>query len=146
MAQAVTKIIKDPRLIIWAAVLAFALDRTLKAVALREAPACAGPVAFSLYFNRGLSFSLAVPSVVLWVLLGLAGAALVWAAVRHVRRQRTLPVALLVVALGAASNFYDRLVVGAVVDYLLFFCWSAINIADVMIVGGLAWTLYKERR
>jgi lipoprotein signal peptidase len=137
---------KNPRLIIWAAVSLFVVDRLLKDLAVREAPLCASPVTFSLYLNRGLAFSLHVPPVIFWTLMAVGVAALVWAAMRHARHHGTWPLALIIVALGAASNLYDRLVGGAVVDYFLLFCYSAFNIADLMIVGGLLWAVLEEKQ
>jgi len=135
---------KNPRLIIWAAVSLFALDRWLKYLAVERAPACAGPVSFSLYLNHGLAFSLLLAPVVFWFSMIIGVIALTWAIVRHVRLYRRWPLALIVVALGALSNLLDRLFGGAVIDYLLFFCWSAINFADVMIAGGLLWAVLEE--
>jgi lipoprotein signal peptidase len=146
MALAMKKIVTNPRLIIWAAVSVFALDRWLKFLAVERAPACAGPVAFSLYLNQGLAFSWRVPTLLFWVLMAVGFAALLLAVGRHLRLRRNWPLALIVVALGALSNLLDRLSGGAVIDYLLFFCYSAINLADVMIAGGLAWAVWEERK
>jgi len=137
---------KNPRLIIWAAVSLFAIDRWLKYLAVERAPACSGPVAFSLFMNQGLAFSLLVPPLVFWLLMALGFGALLLAAGRHMRLRRQWPLALTVVALGALSNLIDRLTGGAVIDYLLFFCYSAINVADVMIAGGLLWAVLEEPR
>jgi signal peptidase II len=56
---------------------------------------------------------------------------------------RTLPaVGLPLIAGGALANFYERLTVGAVVDYLDFYIssyhWPAFNLADTGITLGVA--------
>ena len=56
---------------------------------------------------------------------------------------KTLPnVALPFIAGGAIANFYERLTVGAVVDYLDFYVssyhWPAFNLADASITVGVA--------
>ncbi len=39
---------------------------------------------------------------------------------------------------GAAGNVADRLIRGAVMDFVAIGCWPTFNLADVAIVGGAA--------
>lgn len=50
---------------------------------------------------------------------------------------RFLPVIVLAVALGASSNFFDRLEYGFVIDYLDLRYFTVFNLADAMIVIGV---------
>jgi len=52
-------------------------------------------------------------------------------------------VAFYLIGFGGASNIYDRLFYGGVADYILF-ARSAWNIADIMILAGIALILFKR--
>lgn len=55
--------------------------------------------------------------------------------------------ALLFVCAGALSNIIDRVTTGGVVDFISVPWWSVFNVADIMIVGGVAallwWSLQR---
>ena len=51
-------------------------------------------------------------------------------------------IALLFVCAGALSNIIDRFVTGGVVDFISVPWWSVFNVADVIIVGGVATLLW----
>lgn len=56
--------------------------------------------------------------------------------------------ALFFIILGAASNLFDRIRYGFVIDYFDLKFWPVFNIADLMIVGGVIIFLFfnlKER-
>ena len=56
---------------------------------------------------------------------------------------------LFLITLGAASNLFDRLKYGFVIDYFDLKYWTIFNLADVMIVGGvifLAWFMIKNKK
>lgn len=132
---------RRPRLLIAAAAVLFMADRLLKGVAVDGARADAGFASFELFRNTGTVFSLPVPQPVILaasvVLLGLFAFALV----RSFGRKGSAWPALLMIVLGAVSNLADRLLHGAVIDYLVFFGISAVNLADAMIVAGVAMLL-----
>jgi lipoprotein signal peptidase len=143
------KILARPRLIYAAAVGLFLADRGLKMIVTRPAlrPLGGRLMSFDLFLNRGIAFSLPLPGPIFWTLTTLAFAALIWAliaALREARYHRFLPL-LILVLLGALSNLWDRLTVGATVDYLIFLRTSAVNLADAMIVAGLAMVLLTAR-
>jgi signal peptidase II len=46
--------------------------------------------------------------------------------------------ALSLIILGALSNMLDRLIFGFVIDYINIFIWPVFNLADAMIVIGVA--------
>lgn len=128
-----------PRLWYAAAVLAFAADRILKETAItRGVEPDPGPIAFTLFRNTGIAFSLPLSSAIFWPAAGAIFATLAWLFVRSFAKDKLRAGMLAMIILGAASNLMDRYLYGSTTDYLLFFGRSAINLADVMIVAGLA--------
>ncbi|MEI2386422.1 signal peptidase II [Breoghania sp. JC706] len=115
----------------------------------------AGPVALTsfldivLVWNRGISYGLFQQDgdIGRWLLAGftlVAGVAIwIWAA--NARRFVT-GLALGLILAGAIGNGIDRLVFGAVVDFVHFhvgsFSWYVFNVADVWIVAGVIGLLY----
>ncbi len=104
-----------------------------------------------LAYNRGVSFGLLSNDSPLGPYL-LAGAALVIATgvmIWALRQKRRLPmVAAGLVVGGALGNMVDRLVLGAVVDFLDFHAygwhWPAFNLADSAIVIGVGLLLFES--
>lgn len=141
-----TPLADKPRSVLVTAVFVLLADRLLKSAALRGAAVGGDLVAFRLFLNKGLAFSLSLPPLLFWsaLLLGLVALAFVFAQAWHGRPALVVP--LLVVAVGALSNLWDRFTVGAVIDYVVFLRQGAINLADVLIVGGLVWVVLIERR
>ena len=104
-----------------------------------------------LVWNRGISYGLFQQHSTLgrWALIGFTVLVLavlaVWLARTHVR----LPaLALGLVIGGALSNLADRLIHGAVADFFHFhvygFSWYVFNLADAVIVAGVAGLLYDS--
>ena len=60
-----------------------------------------------------------------------------WLIKEYRKKNLILISALTLVILGALSNFFDRLFLGAVIDYLDLKYYSVFNLADVMIVFGV---------
>jgi lipoprotein signal peptidase len=130
-----------------AAVLFFVIDRLLKSYALRFGEnGATGPVAFTLFRNTGIAFSIPVPENVFWPVAVAVFSLLVFAFANAARKSAVAAAPVFVILLGAASNLADRVLYGATIDYLLFFGRSAVNLADGMIVGGVLYLLLKERR
>ncbi len=88
-----------------------------------------------LFQNRGIAFSLPLPGTIsILISIGLIGYFARSYAVAHAR---AIKIAALCIVLGALSNLSDRIFHGFVIDYLLFFGRSAINLADILILTGL---------
>ncbi len=102
---------------------------------------------FEYFLNPGLLFSLS-SSAAATTISALAYILLALAAVRR-HMIRGVPLlardlwAFMLIALGGASNLYDRIFSGGVTDYIIF-ARSAWNIADIMILAGLALMLKRH--
>lgn len=119
------------------------------------------------YFgNTGVAFSLPIPNWLIiiftpFILLGLIfwfmslrGSAHwrsrsnpkevgdCFATLRSARNDR-LTLAIFLILAGALSNYFDRILFGVTIDYLRILT-SIINLADVMIVGGVILLLMKN--
>jgi lipoprotein signal peptidase len=129
-----------------AAVVFVLIDRVLKALALAlsQTSPTNWPIAFSPFLNHGALFSIPLP---IPLILGVSFAvflALVLLTLRELRhRNHFKAAALTFVILGALSNMGDRLILGATIDYLLFFGRSAWNIADGMVIVGVIFAIKK---
>lgn len=137
--------------IYWAVIFFVVLDRLLKVLALsgRQDNLLDEAFKFNLVKNYYIAFSL--PLAGIWLSVAILAVVLLLVYFMSVsRRRRDLAVALgwLTVALGAASNLFDRLKYGYVIDYLDLKYFTAFNLADALIVAGVAWLLaaaYKKR-
>jgi signal peptidase II len=91
-------------------------------------------IAFNLLSRLSLHF----PAWALTAFTLLATIALVigWAHRRH--RTRVGQVGAALVFAGATGNALDRILRGYVVDFIHVQCWPVFNVADALIVGGLA--------
>ena len=138
--------ILSARSILWAAFAFLAVDRLAKAAALNGVTATPFPWAeFRLFRNTGIAFSLPLADAIFWPNAVLILGVLVWVWWR-MRAQDALGAACVAwIILGSLSNIADRAAYGAVIDYLIFFGRSAMNIADGMIVGGVAAILLRKK-
>jgi lipoprotein signal peptidase len=140
---------RKPERIISVSVYVFGVDFALKMLALTGVHAGWTKVAeFGLFLNPGFAFSLGRPGLLFWGLLIGAFAAAGYTLWHEVRAGNRLAAAWLVMALvGGFSNLFDRVRLGATVDYLIFFDWSAVNLADGLIVAGfVGWMVAGARQ
>lgn len=133
-----------------AALILFVADRLLKSFALHSLPPegvflIPNLLGLQLFKNYGLAFGIPLDRILL-LIASIAVIAIL--AARTARRRNCyrdlLPMILLV--LGAASNFFDRAVYGYVVDYIKIGPISFVNIADGMVILGLLALLFQKRR
>jgi signal peptidase II len=131
---------------LWAAFAILAIDRALKAVALSGVARRIFPgVEFALFRNPGIAFSLPLPNIIFWPNAALILGALIWLLLRLRKDDAVGATLLACVILGSLSNIIDRAVYGAVIDYLIFFGRSAVNVADGMIIGGVLTLIVRKR-
>lgn len=107
-----------------------------------------------LVFNPGAAFSFLADHSgwQRWFFTGLAVVICGWllAMMYHHRSERLLPVAFALIIGGAIGNVIDRLMHGAVVDFLYFhagsYGWPAFNLADSAITIGVGLMLWAQFR
>ena len=120
------------------------VDQTAKALAVRllapAGPRAAGAVGLTLAANRGWWLGGSPTTPVLVALWGVAMActALALAAGPDPGANQLASIGLVVALAGAASNVWDRVRRGAVVDFISLGRWPTFNLADVAIVAGVA--------
>jgi signal peptidase II len=118
--------------------LVFLLDRLLKALSLNQINFWSGSQAV---INHIIISGLFANSSVALVIALIVIIILIYAAVKYPADRLWL---VWVIA-GAASNVWDRLQYGGVIDYWTWSAWPWIfNLADLMIIGGLIWYLVKS--
>ncbi|MEM8664707.1 MAG: signal peptidase II [Pseudomonadota bacterium] len=138
------------------AIAIFVADQASKLWVLYGLDLSQGPVRIApfaeivLVWNRGISYGLfQQEGVGRWVLAGLTAAASVALAIWLWRTQRPiLRLALALLVGGAVGNLVDRVVYGAVVDFMHLFAagysWYVFNVADTAIVLGVIALLWDS--
>lgn len=91
----------------------------------------------TLHRNYGIAFDLPAPQLVITTITGVVIILLMIWLIRVWHTQPSATSALLIIMAGAASNLFDRVVFGFVVDTIEVIPRSIWNIADIMIVVGL---------
>jgi len=100
-----------------------------------------------LSVNQGIAFSLPFNFDLIIILTCLALLMLVYIAWRScVDRRWPIFASLSFVIAGAYSNLLDRLIFHGVIDYFSLTHFSVFNLADAMIVGGLAAIIFFSRK
>lgn len=100
------------------------------------------------YFsNHGIAFSIPIPNAVLVIVtpLVILGLALLLA---HRWKKKLFSLGLILILVGAVSNFIDRVIFGLTIDYLRILT-GVLNLADVEIVMGaflLALSTHEPKR
>ena len=105
-----------------------------------------------LVFNTGAAFSFLAEHSgwQRWFFTVLAFAISAWmlTLMHHHRHEKLLPAAFALIIGGALGNVYDRLIHGAVVDFLHFhyagWSWPAFNLADSAITVGVVMMLWGQ--
>jgi signal peptidase II len=145
----------------WLALAAFivALDQLTKHLVVRsfapgESVAVTSFFNMVLVHNRGAAFSFLSDQSgwqrVFFIAIALAASVwIVYLLVKH-PRERLFALALALVLAGAVGNVIDRVLVGAVVDFLDFhafgYHWPAFNVADSAITCGAALLVWDALR
>jgi signal peptidase II len=127
------------------AVFLFVLDRYLKSLAFANFSynIIGEWLKFSFMQNYGIAFSLPLGGILLNFLIGgIILGLLVWAGKSHKEAKMSQFYAILGIATGAASNLFDRLAYGYVVDYLDLRYFTIFNLADAIIICGVVWLIW----
>lgn len=127
-------------------------DRLLKMFALlnlgdKSLPLVADFLKLSLAKNNGIAFSLPFYGTFLNIIIILIVFGLFAAIFNYHKNNRTAEAyALIFVFFGAISNLFDRISYSYVIDYLDLRYFTIFNIADVMIVCGIAYYILLNSR
>ena len=138
--------VKRTWLIITISALLVVLDEILKIIALEKLPAEGSfviPNIFQLgvHKNFGIAFDTPVGGdIIVGLSIGLI-LFFCWIFLQAYRKHAWYTGASALIIIGALGNLYDRLVHGYVIDYLIFFGRSAINLSDLVIIAGVVWFL-----
>ncbi|MBU0540148.1 signal peptidase II [Patescibacteria group bacterium] len=95
-------------------------------------------LAFTAHRNYGILANLPLPRFLIFAVTGLAGAVIL-NGLKNSQRKKALGemFALILILAGALGNLWDRLQYGFVLDWILLFNRSIINLADIFIFSGL---------
>ena len=118
----------------------YLLDRLLKELLLwKQSFFC-----FHTYFNPYLAFGIPLHSNLIKLIIALILIAILFYLVySKIRGKPLFVLGLTAVWLGAFSNFLDRLFLPGVIDYLYLPLFSYLNLADMMISGGVILLIWQ---
>lgn len=123
----------------------FVIDQGAKAIALTNQQAryyLIKPWLGWEYFpNPGIAFGLPIPNLVVIAVTPVIIFIIGWWWLREPNKKNWAAAAL--VLAGALSNFLDRYHLGVTVDYFRIL-YSVINLADIAIIVGILWILFKH--
>jgi len=124
------------------------LDRYLKVLA--KLVWVNNPIKFTSWFNlnylpnSSLAFSLPANQAFILTVIILLLLILTFVYLKKLHQQNLEAIWWLIIILGAISNLVDRLLYGAVIDYLEIVWFTAFNLADCLITLGVIGLLLKE--
>ncbi len=142
----VKSILKFKYLIIGLGLVLFMVDRLGKFIALQKLPesnVISDFLIYGYYPNSGIGFGISLPKTITIIFVSVVLAGLCpWFIKAWSADDKKKILGLTFIVVGAASNFIDRIVYGSVIDYLNLFETSIFNLADVLIIGGVAYIIY----
>ena len=125
------------------AILITLLDEWIKSIAIKTFPLFEGTVSNSsflqlaLHKNYGIAFNIPLYLPIVIILTTIITWVLFILAFKQWERHPAISLACLVIVCGALGNAFDRIIYGFTVDYLILFGTSAINLSDLLIIGGV---------
>lgn len=125
------------------------IDRLTKLLAVHTAvarPLLPGWLELDLFFNRNIVFWFEIPFVLTTGIALIAVSLIGLVLLRALQTgQHSVAWAAGLIIAGAASNWWDRLRFGAVIDFIRVPFWSVFNLADVSIVVGALVLVFLAR-
>ncbi|MFH1188130.1 MAG: signal peptidase II [bacterium] len=101
----------------------------------------------SFSINKNIAFSLAVPSVIIFLLVLGTLVFLFYLLIKNYRKNNFSFVFFLsLIIIGALSNLFDRIKFGWVIDFIYVPHFTVFNFADIYITFGVVLWLWNERR
>ena len=125
--------------VIWAVVFFAVLDRLLKVLATEGFRFNLAGEILKFNFVKNFYIAFSLPLAGAWLNAAISAVILLlvyYLSASWRRHERAAALGWLAVILGAASNLFDRLKYGYVVDYLDLKYFTAFNLADALIVAG----------
>lgn len=128
----------------------FIVDRLSKVYILQKSSLISSVVTqtgddfLSFYLNKNLAFSLPIATWILWPLLLVIVAWLLFFTWQMYRQKQMIFLPLSLIILGAVSNILDRLLYGGVVDFINIWQFPVFNLSDVYITVGVLCLLFFE--
>ena len=99
-----------------------------------------------LHKNEGIVANIAVPMpIIVAITFGILAVLTWWLNTAWKNKQNWVVASLLILIFGASGNLVDRIAHGFTTDYIILFGRSVINIADIMIVLGVAGLLVSAK-
>lgn len=129
-------------------------DRILKKIAINQGlfdslPIFGDILKFRLLYNKNIAFSLPVSGPILTIAIAIIILTLAIYLIYLLRNRSSSRIIVFIFSLilfGALSNFIDRILYGAVIDYLDLKLFTVFNLADLMISGGLIVYLFNHKK
>ena len=122
----------------------FILDRIFKKFSLTGTTKNIFLFEFSLWENSGIAFSIPIQGIFFYFLLGVIFYLVVFYLIKSYRQRKIIKIfSLTLILVGGLSNLLDRLNYGVVIDYINFLSLTAFNLADLMILVGVAILIRK---
>jgi len=126
-------------------------DEILKRVALARLPEegtveLNGFIDFAIHKNYGIAFDIPFKIPIIILVSIFIGVALLRVIHQTYRTNQNIAICASLIIVGALGNLFDRLYFGFVVDYIILFRRSAINISDIIILLGVFGLLWASRR
>ncbi|MBI2475009.1 signal peptidase II [Candidatus Uhrbacteria bacterium] len=117
-------------------------DELIKSVAIKNFPEesyLASPkfLEFAIHKNYGLAFDIPFRLEFVIIISVILGIFLLRIVLKNIFLKPRIAFSVILILLGASGNFYDRIVYGFTVDYIILFGKSAINFSDLIIILGV---------
>jgi signal peptidase II len=145
MIQNMKKILKNHLFIYLLGGLLFFVDRLLKFIAYNNQDASyllLDNFGWEYFANNGVAFGLPLPSFITLIITPIIMLGLILFFLNKKTPGKYLELSIVLIILGAVSNFVDRMLYDITIDYIRIYT-SVINLADIMIVGGVILLLLK---
>jgi signal peptidase II len=99
--------------------------------------------------NKFLSFSIPAPQLLIIIISALIIGVLIWLLIKKIKTQNfRYSMGLVILIAAALSNLADRIISGAVVDFISIkifsFQWAIFNVADIFITASIIFLLIIE--
>lgn len=139
---------RKPQIIVSLAILVELSDIIFKYLSLTRLPEggrVSFPLDLALHKNPGIAFDIEIPLSIILLLTLFVVIGLTRLAKHQYKTDPSQSAAALVIIIGALGNALDRIINGFTTDYLIIFGRSAVNLSDLLIIGGAIFLLWYNR-